>query len=390
MATVLESNRRDPVEVDKDASLMLTGLAALELPAASGGWGALLAYVTLALGFSFLCSLCESVLLSSSRSYLEVLAAQESAVGRLMQSYKADVDRPIAAILTLNTVAHTMGAAGAGAEAAGIFGNQFIGVISAVLTILILVFSEIIPKTLGTLYWQPLVPFTARSIQAMLFVFAPVVTASRALTRRFAPKLTQPTVTRGELEVLAQIGSLEGALTSSEFRILQNLLQLRSVDAEDVMTPRTVLFTLPASATVAEVMAEHHQLPYSRIPLTGEDLDDIQSYVLRSAILAHAAADRHDKVLAEIARPMAMVPPNRNIVQVMDEFVERKEHILLVLDEYGGTQGIVTMEDAIESLLGIEIVDESDLIEDMRAMALQRWEKKRLAQELHRRARGEE
>ncbi len=340
--------------------------------ATSGSYSALLFYVLLGLGISFLCSVLEAVLLSSSASYVEMRANDGSRVGRLMQKHKRDVERPISAILTLNTVAHTIGAAGAGAEAAALFGNQWLGVISAILTLLILVFSEIIPKTLGAVYWKQLTPIAAYIIQFLVIVLYPMVWLFQRLTALIAPEGREITVSRDELELLAKAGGEDGALDEGELLILANLLRLNEITVQDIMTPRTVMFMLEASTTVREVLEKHKILSYSRIPIYTESPDDIESFVLRLDILSAAAEDQLDKTMADFARPLSSVPETLPVTKVLEKFIRERAHIFHVFDEYGGTAGIVTLEDAIESLLGTEITDESDAVVDLQALARKR------------------
>lgn len=349
--------------------------------ASNGSIGGLVIYILVALGFSFLCSVLEAVLLSTSISHIEVLAEQGRRAGKLMQHHKDNVERPISAILTLNTVAHTVGAAGAGAQAAAVFGSEYIGVISAVLTLLILVFSEIIPKTLGAVYWKQLTPFSAYMIRLLVIVFFPAVWVFEVMTSLMRPSEEEPTITRTELEVLAKISMKEGALVERENRIVRNLLHLHSVAIETIMTPRTVMMALQKDLTVQEVMEKYPTIPFTRIPIYDENIDHIQGYALRHEIFERVAADEHNTPLAELCNPMYAVPETNNVAQVMDEFILRKEHIFLVVDEYGGTAGIISLEDTIESLLGIEITDETDLIADLRQHAQQRYQKELAARD---------
>lgn len=325
-----------------------------------------------AIGFSFLCSIWEAVLLSTSFSHIELLVNQGKRAGRIMRHHHQNLEQGISAILTLNTIAHTVGAAGAGAQAAIIFGNKWIGLISAVLTFLILVFSEIIPKTLGAFYWKQLVPFTAYGIKLLVWFLYPVVWGAGGLSRLLTPRRKEPTISRTELEVLAKIAVREGALEEKEHFIFKNLLYLRSVQVSDILTPRTVIFTLQQDMTVREVLDNHWPLTYSRIPVYNESMDDITGFVLRYHILATAAEGKDQVRLHEFARPIHPVPETVNVATVLQEFIRRQEHIFLVISEYGGTEGIITLEDAIESLLGTEITDETDLVADLRELAKQR------------------
>ncbi len=337
-----------------------------------GTWAGLILFVFVALGFSFLCSVWEAVVLSSTQSYIEAEVASGKASARLMQRLKGNIENAISAILTLNTIAHTVGAAGAGAQAVGIFGNQWFGLISAILTLLILVFSEIIPKTLGAVYWRQLLPFTAYGVQLLIWALLPAVKVFQLLGERLTPSRNEPSVTRSEIAAFARIGQTEGSLRPEETRILQNLFRLSEVAVKEIMTPRIVVFMLDAERTVQEVLAEHRTLTFSRIPVTSEGADNIDRFVLRFDILKASAEDRHDTRIGDLASPLNSVPANISVLQVLQSLIEQQKHIFKVVDEYGGTAGIVTMEDAIESLLGKEILDESDLVEDMRELARQR------------------
>ena len=349
--------------------------AATVLPGAAGEGSlpALLIYIALALGVSFVCSLCEAVLFSASLSHIEVQVRAGRRAARLLRQQKENVDRPITAILTLNTIAHTVGAAGAGAEATLLLGNELFGIVTIVLTLLILVFSEIIPKTIGAVYWKPLAMPVAWVIQGMITLFYPFVTAFERLTGLLTPREKAPTVTRPELEVLAGISRGEGALEQREHAILTNLLRLGAAQVSDIMTPRTVMFALQEDMTVGEVLLRQRVLPYSRMPLYRESTDDARSFVLRNEVLMAVARDEHERTLKDMARPLHPVPESMSVAAVLDEFTTRGEHLFLVFDEYGGTEGLVTMEDAIESLIGVEITDESDLVADLRELADQRF-----------------
>ncbi|GAB4561325.1 MAG: CNNM domain-containing protein [Anaerolineae bacterium] len=337
-----------------------------------GTYLGLITYILVALGFSFLCSVLEAVLLSTTYSHIALLKQEGRRSGRIMESLKENVEKPISAILTLNTIAHTVGAAGAGAQAAAIFGSDRIGIISAILTLLILVFSEIIPKTIGAHYWKQLTPMTAYTIQGLVIILYPAVWAFQALTSILAPEEREPTVTRSELEVLAEIGTDQGALEEQENVILRNLLRLSGVRVRDIMTPRTVLFALQQDMTVGEVVRRYPAIAYSRIPIFERSADDISAFVLRYDILAAAAKDQMDVRLKDLARPIYSVPESMPVADVLEEFIRQRQQIFRVFDEFGGTEGIITLEDAIELLLGTEITDESDVVADLQALARER------------------
>ncbi len=342
----------------------------------SGSITALVLYITLALAVSFLCSILEAALLSTSQSHIELLVEQGKRAGRLMQIFKQDVDRPISAILTLNTIAHTVGAAGAGAQAAAIFGNQFLGLISAILTLLILVLSEIIPKTLGAVYWKQLTTFTAYTIQVMMVVLYPAVWVFEWLTRKLRPEKYESTFTRDDLEVMAKISAQEGTLEERENRVLRNLFHLDKVQVEAIMTPRTVVMALPETLTIREAMTKYQTMHYSRIPIYTDNIDNITGYVLRHQVFLQSAVDHHHVTLKELAHHMHIVPETAMVADVLDQFITDQEHIFLVIDEYGGTAGIITLEDVIEALLGTEITDESDVVEDLRKLAQERYQRR--------------
>ncbi|MEL6307242.1 MAG: CNNM domain-containing protein [Chloroflexota bacterium] len=341
---------------------------------AAGTWGGLLFYIGIALGLSFLCSVLEAILLSTSHSHVQMEAEGGGRGALLMQKHKADVERPISAILTLNTVAHTVGAAGAGAEAVAIFGEAWFGVISAILTVLILVFSEIIPKTIGATYWKQLNSFAAYGIEALVWLLFPAVWLLEKTTQMLKSSDEIPTISRLEIEAMARIGANEGALVEREDRILRNLFHLERVQVQDIMTPRTVVLAFQKENTVAEIVDSHSTIPYSRLPIYTENMDDIDGFVLRNELYRAYATGGQDKTLEDLKRPIEAVPETKEMSTVFDEFINNQQHILLVIDEYGGTAGVLTMEDALETLLGIEITDESDMVADLRKMAQQRFE----------------
>lgn len=341
----------------------------------SGTLGGLVLFISIAIAFSFLCSMLEAGLLSTPTMFIETKAQDSNRAARWMQRAKENVDEPITAILTLNTFAHTIGAAGAGAQAVGVFGSQWAAVITFVLTLLILIFSEIIPKTVGAVYWKQLFTFNAYAIHILVLLLYPAVWAFKAMTRLITPDAKLPTVTRAEIEMMAHISAEEGSLDENENRILKNLLHLNNVQVGDIMTPRTVVLAFQQDMTVTEVLetSKQRMLPYSRIPIYNENIDNISGFILRYDVLKYAAADRHDMKLRDFLRPINAVPETLTIAKAMNLFMQNQQHILLVIDEYGGTAGVITMEDAMESLLGAEITDESDLVEDLRKLAQQRY-----------------
>ncbi len=318
----------------------------------------------------------EAVLLSITPSYTAALEQEEHPAGEKIRRLKENVDRPLAAILSLNTIAHTVGAAGAGAQAAIVFGDAYIGVISAVLTLLILVFSEIIPKTLGAVYWRKLGPAVARMLVPTIWSMWPLVKLSQGLTRLLSRGQERTSFSREEFTAMAELGEEEGVFEEKESRILRNLFRFNSLRVKDVMTPRTVVFDLPEFQTVGKVVDEYDEFRFSRIPVYNENRDDVTGYVLKDEILLKAAQEEHDMPLKNLAREMLVVRDSLPLPDLLERMLDKLEHIALVVDEYGGVEGIVTMEDVVETLLGLEIVDEADSVEDMQALARRQWFKR--------------
>jgi CBS domain containing-hemolysin-like protein len=256
-----------------------------------------------------------------------------------------------------------------------VFGDAFVGVISAVLTLLILVVSEIIPKTIGATYWKKLTPIVVRILGPVIWLMWPLVKMAQGITLLMGDK-KKSSVSRAELAAMAELGKRQGVFEAGESRVLKNLFRFSSLRVLDVMTPRTVVFALPQDQTVGEVLEEHEELRFSRIPIYGENRDEMTSYILKDELLLRAAADKHDLPLQDIQRPMLVVPEGLLLPDAFERMLEKGEHIALAVDEYGGTEGLVTLEDIVETLLGLEIVDEADSVDDMQAMAREQWRKR--------------
>ena len=333
----------------------------------------LLIYVGVALGFSFFCSLAEAVLLSMSPFYVQNLVRRGHRSAVLLHSLITNLDQALAAILSLNTIAHTVGAVGAGAQSAVVFGSAWVGVASAVLTLLILVLSEIIPKTIGATSWRGLAPVLAPAIWLLVKALWPLVFLSEKLTALLAHGKPVARFRREELAAMAEVGAEEGALLPKELRIVKNLVRFRAITAADVMTPRIVMFALDESLTVGEVMERHPDIPYSRIPLYGRNIDDVTGVMLKADLYLASARDRHQAPLVELRRPLKAVPETMSLMDLFELLLDEGRHMLLVVDEYGGVAGLVTLEDAIETLLGLEIVDELDTTKDMQELARRLW-----------------
>lgn len=325
------------------------------------------------LGISFLCSLMESVLYSTTSSYIESL--EDGKGVRLLKSLKYNIEKPIAAILSLNTIANTAGASIVGAQAAEVLGNELFGYISAMLTVLVLIFSEIIPKTIGSNYWREICVPVAYLIKGIYYICFPLVVVSQFLTKLFTKKQTQ-TVSREEVAALTKIGEREGVFMKNESKIINNLVKMETVKVHSIMTPRTVVLAAQEDLTLEEFFRKKRYLCYSRIPVYTEDIDDITGFVLKTDILMHLANGEKKIKLKSIKRDIMVCYENTSLPKFYDILVTRKEHIALVIDEYGGMEGIVTMEDVVETILGLEITDESDAQTDMQAFAKALWAKR--------------
>lgn len=336
----------------------------------------LVTYVLIALGFSFLCSIAEAVILSVSTPYITLMQQDGRRAGTVLGRMKADINRALAAILTLNTIAHTIGAAGAGAQAAVVFGSAWVGVASAVLTLLILVFSEIIPKTLGAHYWRQLAPLTAYLLQGLIWVLYPFVRLSEFLTRGLShgPMLTG--FNRKEMSAMADISAREGQLGEHEHRILKNLMRLRDIRVTAVMTPRTVIFSLPEDLRVEEFFWKYEERRFSRIPIYVDDPEHLDGFVLRSDLLLAQARGNTATPLSNYRRELPVLPESNTLSQAVDAFLLKHAQIMLIVDEYGGISGLITLEDILETLLGLEIIDESDHAADMQAHARRLWRRR--------------
>lgn len=334
----------------------------------------LVLYVLLALVISFLCSISEAVLLSIRRSYVQTLKADNPKTAEMLVGLLENLDRPLAAILSLNTIAHTVGAAGAGAQAAFVFGDAIIGAFSGILTLLILVLSEIIPKTLGATHWRRLAPMVGRILVWLIRVMKPFVWLSEKITSLITDGKASIAFTREEFAAMVDLGAKSGQLEAREMRVFKNILKLDRLQVEDIMTPRLVVFTVSENETVADFANAHADQPFSRIPVYGESPDTITGFVIKSDVLTRFVRDDRDMTLAEIKRPLPTVLESLSISVLFETLIEKRDHIALVLNEYGTVQGLVTLEDVVETMLGFEIVDEYDTVDDMRALARKQWQ----------------
>jgi CBS domain containing-hemolysin-like protein len=338
----------------------------------------LITFFLLAIVASFLCSLLEAVLLSITPSYARVKLQEGGRVGQQLEFFKSNIDQPLAAILTLNTIAHTVGAIGVGEQSARIWADanpMITGVVVPVIMVLgILILSEIIPKTLGANHWQKLVPFTVSTLRVIIFLLYPLVWFSQIITRTLKKDKSQSVFSHSEFLAMAEIGVTEGAVEQQDSEIIGNLLRMVAVRAEDIMTPRTVVRLASEEQTMENFYKTAGELPFSRIPLfEGKVKEHISGYFLKAELLESLVEGKGNLPLNTIKRAITVVHENFPISDLFNQFLGKREHIALVVDEYGGMAGIVTMEDVMEALLGMEITDESDRTVDMQALARKNW-----------------
>jgi CBS domain containing-hemolysin-like protein len=320
----------------------------------------------------------EAVLLSTPISYLKVLEEKGFKSAKTFLKLKTNIDNPLSAILSLNTIAHTIGAAGVGAQAVKVFGDAYFGIISAILTILILVLTEIIPKTIGARYWRNLALASGEIIKILIFITYPLVLISGYIMNKLSKNKNIKTTSREEISALANIGVNEGIFGEKENKIIQNLIRLKNIKVSDIMTPRVVVTVANEDITIDEFLENKTFINFSRIPIYSESPENITGYIIRQSIINNITENNTNIKLKDIKREIVIIHDSTTIFNVWEILLNHKEHIALVVDEYGGMDGIVTMEDIIESLLGIEIIDEKDTISNMQEYARERWKMRQL------------
>ena len=330
----------------------------------------------LSLSLSSLCSVLEAVLLASTTSFASIKEQEGYKIATTLKKYKTDIDRPIAAILSLNTIAHTVGAAGVGAEAAIIWGSEAVGIASGVMTLLILVISEIIPKVVGATYWRQMALGATRIIRVLIIITYPLVLLSELVTRMVGSEKVQLSVSREEVQAMVDVGVEEGVFKAKETKAIRSFLKLGEVHAEQIMTPATVAATVREDMTLQEFYDadEEHLHSYSRIPVYDEAEEYIKGYVLRADVLEELSEDHFAQRVGDLIRPILTFRDDEPVSNIWELMLEKKEHISVIIDEYGTMRGIVTMEDVIETMLGVEIVDENDEAVDMQDMAREKWQ----------------
>lgn len=336
---------------------------------------ALVLFLLGAMSISFLCSILESVLMSTPVSYITLRMEEGYRPAELLNSYKQDTSRPLAAILSLNTIANTIGAAGVGREATIIFGSQWFGLISAITTILILIFSEIIPKNIGTSHWKSLTGFTAKTIRVLIFILYPLVIIIEWFQKSISPENQDTSVSREEIGAMADVAEESGELEEDENEIIQNLINIDELTARDAMTPRVVADIAPESMSIKAFYKDRRYLHHSRIPVFSDNSEYITGYILRMDALQLMAEDKFDATLGDIKRDVTSFPEDTTIDKIWDDMLRKKEQLAIIINEYGSFQGLITMEDVIETILGDEIVDERDVVVDMQQLAREKWKK---------------
>ena len=339
----------------------------------------LIAYFFLALGVSFICSLLESVILSVTHSHIGILVKSNPSKGKLLQRLKDDINRPLAAILTLNTIANTVGAAGMGAQALHVYGSHAVAAASAILTFSILIFSEILPKTLGAYFCRSLAIPSAYVIRALMVITFPFVWLSNTLSS--AINSNEDKVSREAITAMAEMGEAEGSIDEHESDIIENLFRLKEIQIEDILTPRSVIYAFEDIQTVGKIMDSNEDIIFSRIPVFHENIDNVIGMVYKDNVLETMADDFFEKTMADLVEPVETVYEKESVESVLNKFTKNRSHMFIVKDEFGGTTGIVTLEDCIETLLGVEIMDESDEVADMRKLAKDQQRQKKHKEE---------
>lgn len=342
----------------------------------------LILYFSLAVGISFLCSVLEAVLLSVNMSYIAVLEKERPTVGKLLRLHKEHIHKSIASILILNTIAHTIGAAAVGAQASILFGNDAVVIISIIMTFAILFLSEIIPKTIGAVYWKQLAPVSAHFIRFFIWITYPVILSTLFITDKISRgKGDSNTLTKEELLESMLMSEDDGVIDEKESDVIENILNLDNIKVSEVLTPRSVVFALEESRSIQEVIdSEPNIFKFSRIPIFRDSIEEVTGIVLTKKLFEQALKDGSVSV-GSIKKDIFSLNENIPVSKALDMFITKKEHMFLVMDNYDQTDGIITLEDCVETILGVEIVDESDTTADMRELAKHKMKAKRKEKE---------
>jgi len=339
----------------------------------------LILFFLLSVTISFLCSVLESVLLSTQMSFVSLLEKESPKTGRLLRSHKENINVSIASILILNTIANTLGAAAVGAQASKLFGDDAVMYVSIVLTFAILYISEIIPKTIGAIYWKQLAPISAHIIKFFIFITYPIIVTTLFITNKISNGREETTTTKDELLESMLMSEDEGVIDEKESDLIENVLKLDEVRVSDILTPRSVVFALEEQMTIQEVLETKEDIfNFSRIPVYHGTIDNVTGIVLTKDLFKESLRDSSNS-LANVKKDIFSINENIPVAKALDLFISKKEHMFLVTDSYDQTEGIVTLEDCVETILGIEIVDESDKTDDMRELAKRLMKQKRRA-----------
>ncbi len=346
----------------------------------------LIIFFLLSIGFSFLCSILEAVLLSITPSYINSEVSKGSATGKALQEYKEDIDKPLSAILTLNTIAHTVGAIGVGSVAGKIFVDKDIdlgfmhlsyeSLVAGIMTLAILILSEIIPKTIGANNWKSLAPFTVSTLKMLLFILAPFVWVSQFITKRLKSDKDKSVLSRSDIMAITQAGTESGALKANESTIINNLLSFEQQTVRDIMSPKTVAYMVEENISLDDFYKEGINIPYSRIPIYKDQNDNITGIVLKDKVLELLAEGKKDVKMADIKNPVNFISHDTALPELFNKMTKQKQHLSVVNDEFGNIVGLVSLEDLFETLLGQEIIDETDTVEDLQQLAKKNWQDK--------------
>lgn len=342
--------------------------------------GLLILFAVLSIFFSFMCSILEAALLSVTPSYIKIKNKEGKAYAKTLANFKQDIDKPLIAILTVNTISHTVGAILVGVQAEKIYGDggNAVGIVSAVMTVAILILSEIIPKTIGATYWQALGNFTAKALKIMIFPlrYTGILWLMMLTTKLIGKSAHVSSMNREEFAAITDAAEEEGVFDESETTVIKNLLVFKSVKAKDVMTPYSVAIIENEDTSIEEFHRTHKNLKFSRIPVYKNQTNNVTGFILKDDVLEEMIDDKGAEPLSTLKRDIFMSAEDTPIPELFENFVQKRGHISMIVDEFGNTVGLVTMEDIIETLLGLEIMDESDSIEDMQMLARQNWEKR--------------
>ncbi|MFV8280867.1 CNNM domain-containing protein [Christiangramia marina] len=342
--------------------------------------GLLIIFAVLSIFFSFMCSILEATLLSITPSYIKIRKKEGKSYAKDLANLKKDIDKPLIAILTINTIAHTVGAILVGVQAEKTFGDggNSVMIVSAIMTLAILVLSEIIPKTIGATYWQSLGNFTAKTLNIMIFPlkYTGILWLMMLTTKLIGKSAHVSTMSREEFAAITDAAEEEGVFEESETTVIKNLLVFKSIEAKDVMTPFSVAIVEDESMSLSDFYSNHKNLKFSRIPVYKEKSNNVSGFILKDDVLEAMIDEHGEQPLSNIKRDILVTNDNTPIPELFEIFVEKRAHISMIVDQFGNTTGIVTMEDIIETLLGLEIMDESDSVEDMQVLARKNWERR--------------